>query len=289
MKACTFQSVIDRVCQLIGVAQADLASDDVVAVKGFINAELETVWRHYWWPELMRSEERTYRPDYNNATAYAIGAEIYYTTTGKYYECTNTTTGNLPTDTAYWSELTELDAYVALDQTGETEIGTVRGVFLTDPLVDREASRVRWVAGPNGIHITQDEIPPAVWVWFRKTPTIYYGLSTAWAALTVYTAGQVVYYSSATAGYEGDWWECLATTTAGEHPEDTAAKWSKREFPEALREAVAAAAYVRYLRRDDAKPEDRAEARQAAERALLQAQSRAGAQQGQGGTWRHGP
>lgn len=289
MKTCTFQSVIDRVCQLIGVAQTDLASDDLVAVKGFINAELETIWRHYWWPELMRSEERHYRADYDNATAYAIGAEVYYPTTGLYYECTDTSTGNLPTDTDYWSALTEIDAYVELDQTGQTEIGEVRGVFLEDPLTDREPRRVRWVAGPNGIHIVQDEIPASVWVWFRLPPTAYYGLSTAWAAGTTYTAGQVVYYVSATAGYEGDWWRCVTNTTAGQDPEDTAASWSKREFPETLREATAAAAYVRYLRRDDAKPEDRGEARGAAERALMQAQARASAQQGQGGTWRQNP
>jgi hypothetical protein len=274
------------VCQLIGVAQASLDSDALVAVKGFINADLETVWRHYWWPELMRCDLRYYRADYDNATAYVVGAEVYYPTTGKYYEATDATTGNLPTDTDYWDELAEIDAYIERDQAGETEIGEVRGVYLENPLTNREARRVQWVDGPNGIHIVSDSIPASVWVWFRLPPTRYYGLATAWAAGTTYTAGQVVYYVSATAGYEGDWWECLSTTTAGQDPEDTPAKWQKRDFPETLREAVASAAYVKYLRRDDAKPEDRAEARHAAERALMQAQSRASAQQGQAVKWR---
>ena len=69
-----------------------------------------------------------------------------------------------------------------------------------------------------------------------------------WADATVYAVGDVVYYASATSGYEGDYWLCLTATSAGQDPEDTPAKWQRQEIPEALRDAIAHAAYSDYLR-----------------------------------------
>lgn len=286
MRTATFQSALDRVCQLIGVPQASLSTDELATVKGFLAAEAVEVWTHYWWPELMRSQLRRYAPDYDNATAYAIGAIVYYPADARYYECIDASTGNLPTDTAYWTPLAELAATIALDQAWQDEIGEVRGVYLDDPLTTRHPRRVSWSAGPDGIHLTAEAVPAAVYVWFRVPPTEYAGLAAPWASDGTYTVGQVVYFTSATAGYEGDWWECLDAAGATESPITHPAKWLLRPFPALLREPVAAAAYARYLRRDDARPEDRAEARRAAERALLHAQSRVQAQQGQGGHWR---
>lgn len=43
--------------------------------------------------------------DYDAATAYAVGDQVYYTTNGRFYICTATSTGNAPTNTSYFDEL----------------------------------------------------------------------------------------------------------------------------------------------------------------------------------------
>lgn len=42
---------------------------------------------------------------YAAATAYVVGDTVYYSTTGECYECIQAGTGNLPTDTAYWTKI----------------------------------------------------------------------------------------------------------------------------------------------------------------------------------------
>ena len=43
---------------------------------------------------------------YDAGTAYAVGDQAYYATTGDFYICIATTTGNAPTDTSKWTRLT---------------------------------------------------------------------------------------------------------------------------------------------------------------------------------------
>lgn len=43
---------------------------------------------------------------YDNATAYAVGTQVYYATTGDFYVAIASTTGNLPTDATKWTRLT---------------------------------------------------------------------------------------------------------------------------------------------------------------------------------------
>jgi hypothetical protein len=126
-------------------------------------------------------------------------------------------------------------------------------------------------------------VPVDVFVAFREPCPIFRG--AVFDALAVYAAGDVVYYASGSGAYEGDYWECLATTTAGEDPADTPAKWNKLLFPLWLQTPVARKAFADYLRyggqREDAQVEDESADDELFDEQLLQT-----SQQGQVKRWR---
>lgn len=269
MRHASYNSVLTRVLGLAGIKPADLTAEEDTLLNGYINTALKLAWEFYWWPELMRSELRYYRDPYDAATAYVAGDEIYYATTGKYYTCILASTGNLPTHTTYWEEATELDAYIELEQEGETAIGEVRGVFWDDPLTTERPRRIPHLLGPSGIHLPGTSLPLSAYVYFRLRPSEYTGAD--YNASTAYTVGQTMYYSSGTVGYDGDYWECITATSIGQNPETHAAKWSRIQFPAWLKEAVAGRAYAEYLITDSAPQESRDRAEASAAGLLLQA------------------
>ena len=98
---------------------------------------------------------------------------------------------------------------------------------------------------------------------------------------TVYTSGARKYYSSATPGFEGDFYVANDTTVAAESPETTPAKWDKVEFPKILRESVAREAHYRYLLKDGASIEALGRAGADANGALIQEMHKIVGQQSQ--------
>lgn len=286
MTTIEFQKVLDRVCGLIGTPQTSLGADDLATIFSFINEETEDLWKFWWWPELMRSEVRYYRDAYDNATAYVAGDEIYYSTSATYYTCILASTGNLPTDATYWTALTQLDAYIALNQAGQTQIGTVRLVAWYNPLTTKSPGRLPFILGPNGISLPGCTLPASAYVWFRLPSVDYSG--AAYDAEGTYTTGQVRYYASAedTAGFLGDYWTVVSATSAGENPETTPAKWTRLDYPEIFREPAARAAHYRFLVKDGATEAQIGIARGAATDAKLDLMGRYVGQQSQGGPFR---
>lgn len=252
MTTIQFQKVLDRVCELISVPQASIGATDLASIFGFINEETENLWKFYWWPELMKSELRYYRDAYNGATAYVVGNEIWDPTTLKYYICILASTGNLPTNTTFWSVATTLNAYIEMAQTGQTVIGTVRIVSPDNPVQVKRPRRMTFVRGEHGIHLPGNIVPSSVYVWFRIKPSDYSGV--AYDPAVAYGAGLVRYYASAagTAGFLGDYWTVVTSTTAGQNPETNPTKWLRMDYPDLFREVVARAAHYRYLVKDGA-------------------------------------
>jgi hypothetical protein len=195
----------------------------------------------YWAPV---AEEYS-ADDWADATAYVAGNTVRDLTSGLFYRCHTAHTSSGSLDATKFGLLVEWLPYVSLDQSGKTAIGQVRGVYLDHPGRVRNPRRVAFVLGPNGVHLPE-VTTTSVFAWFQLKPPVLSGAD--YAALSTYTAGAVIYYASATPGYEGDHWVCAATTSAGENPETAAAKWVKQEIPEALRDAIAHAAYADYLR-----------------------------------------
>lgn len=248
MQRVAFQTVLREAAGLAGFTLAQLTSTPKTQLRTFINRRTREYWEHWWWNQIMHAEERFYRPDYDAVETYAAGDEVYYPTTGKYYTALQATTANLPTDTTYWEEASDLDAYILLEQDDEEPIGTVRMVSPDNPLkVDNPRKQLFRPMGDK-IQVLGASVPASVYVWFREPAPNWLG--DDFDAEEIYTAGRVVYFEGDGVDYEGDFWTCLSTTTAGQDPEDTPAKWERIDYPAWLRAPAAQAAFADWLRQD---------------------------------------
>lgn len=277
MDRVAFQTVLREAAGLAGFTLSQLTSTPKTQLRTFINRRAREYWHRWWWNQIMHADLRYYRDAYDAATAYATDDEVYYD--GAYYRALQSTTGNLPTNATYWEQITtDFDAYIELEQTGETRIGTVRQLSADNPLEVREPRITPFRLAGSKIWVLGEDVPTSVYVWFREAAPTWLG--DDFSASSTYAAGDVVYYEGAGSDYEGDFWECQATTNAAEDPEDTPAKWERIAFPEWLREPVAQAAYADFLRQDGS-PEVATLATAEAERLLLQAIHRDGPAQRQ--------
>lgn len=248
MQRVSFHSVLREAAGLAGFTLDRLTDTPKVQFKTFISRRGQEAWEHAWWSQLMRAELRYYRDAYSAGTAYSTGDEVYYSTTGKYYSALQSSTGNAPTNATYWEEITELDAYIELEQTGQEPIGTVRQLSEDNPLEVAVPRVTPFRLVGTRIQVLGEDVPASLYVWFREAAPTWLG--DDFSASATYADGQIVYYEGAGVDYEGDFWECLSATTAGQDPEDTPAKWERVAFPAWLRRPVAHAAYADWLRQD---------------------------------------
>lgn len=245
-------------------------------------------------------------PDWTDNTAYAVGDIVRDIVTGLYKQCFEAHTSSGSIDNTKFGILTTFDPYIARDQSWETlEIGEYLGLYLDDPKVYKLPRRLPYIVDALGAHVQVGSaydgtyvgsaywwgngmggnVPVDVYVRFREPCPVFRG--TAFSALATYAAGDKIYYADGSTGgaFEGDYWECLEATTAGQDPADTPAKWEKIPFPLWLQNAVARKAFADWLRyggqREDAQVEDAA-----AEEELFDEQLRQTSQQGQVKRWR---
>lgn len=241
MQTVTFKSVLHGLATSVGLDPLlNLLADQAAAFTVYINDRLKEAWESYDWPELTLIEERAYRDAYAAATTYAIGDEVYYATTGKYYEAIAVTTGNLPTDATKWSELTSFERYVAYQQTGKTKLGEVFGVWTKDPRVNRAPGELGYDLNEKGVLVDFDA-PATVWVEFQLRPAEF--TSVPWAAATAYVADNLVYLDST-----GEVYRALQASTNQTPPNAT--YWAKVDFPYVLAPFVKAAGKADVLREE---------------------------------------
>ncbi len=263
MLATRFARLLSRTLALSGSAAATTDSTDLARIRVLIAGRVRAAWEHYWWPELMLCEARPYRPAYAAATTYAEAAEVYYPTTGLYYTALGTTTGHAPTDTAYWSVLTEIDPpEVPYTDTDLEPIGRVRQVSATSPEAAAGARKLPFSLTATGILLIGETVPFLPYVWYLLRCPDFFGAD--YSAEATYAVGDQIYYASGSDSYEGDYWECLVATSAGESPQTTAASWLRLEVPAAFTETIAygaAADLYRAAGKTDLAPylEDKAE------------------------------
>jgi hypothetical protein len=252
----TYQSVVEEAASLAGLDLANLSTHEVTFFNRAINRRVRFAWDWWWWAPAMRIEQRFYRPVFNPATAYTLGAEVVYDYA--YYILTAaSSTGNLPTDTDYWSPIPDLDAYIPLDQADETPIGTVRTVWTAHPTTGY-AQKLAFRITTRGIEFFSSlSVVPSVWVEFKTVLPAWTG--AVWSNGATYAADTVVLFPGTTLGYEGDYYTCVSVTTAGQSPLTHPAKWSKVEFPDYLARAVAFGAYSDWLRAERRPDEAQAE------------------------------
>jgi hypothetical protein len=244
VRTVSFKSVLEGVATRLGLEPAvNLERPQAAALAEYIQDKLEEAWEMIPWPEWAYIEERQFRNDYNNVTSYVIGDEVYYLPQDKYYVCILNSLGNLPTNTTYWAEATELDRYITRSQSWEArDIGIVWDVYQEDP---RESSRprtVEWWISTNGIQIATSALSK-VWVWFNGHPPRF--TATEWSSTASYVIGDVRYYP-----LTGQCYVASADGT-GHLPTDTAF-WVLQLFPYILAKYVKEAAYARSLTEDEA-------------------------------------
>ena len=183
--------------------------------------------------------------DWADATDYALGDTVRSASDGFFYRCHTAHTSSGTLDATKFGLLTDWLPYISLDQTGKTAIGQVRGCFLDHPARTQNPRRCSHLLGPSGLYLP-DNTSTSVIVWFQIKPPVLSGAD--YSAGTAYAVGDYMYYATSTTGYEGDYWCCLTATTAAQTPETHASKWTRQEIPEALRDAIAHAAYGDFLR-----------------------------------------
>jgi len=94
------------------MAEADgLSVEDAAIAAAKINFFVRLAWQHYWWPETMDIERRTFRAAWAANTTYAAGEQVFYIADGQYYQAMQPSTGQTPStgsdgnytpNLAYW-------------------------------------------------------------------------------------------------------------------------------------------------------------------------------------------
>lgn len=182
-----------------------------------------------YWAECFTSYVAS---NYVATTAYAVGDQVYYPLTDKVYACHTASTGNAPTNTSYWGELAAFKRTLPFDQDGQTEIGDVCRVMQADPRIKPFWPEEDFFLNSDGVNVPF--CANKIWVEFRvKTPVLK---GDSYDATATYAVGDQMLWT------DGDLYDCVTATNAGETPVTHAAKWSLVYLPPSLRQAVCLAA-----------------------------------------------
>lgn len=244
MRTVTFKSVLFGVAMRLSLDPTkNLPADVARALCEYINTRVRKGWNMFAWPNWTFTEERQFRASYDNAAAYVIGDEVYYADENKYYIATAAGTGNLPTDTNFWAEATELDRYVAAVQDWEEhELGDVVSFYKEDPRTTSTPAVVQHWESPNGFQVGESA-GSVVWVEFREPAPLF--TTPAWSAATSYPAGSLVYLSAT-----GECYKAMVDVSVS-NPAESPEQWARVLFPECLAEYVKLAAQSDALREDE--------------------------------------
>lgn len=178
------------------------------------------------------------------STTYSLGNVVRYGATGRYYVCIAANTGQLPSNTTYFSPLTPFDQYVGYTQTGQTAIGEVREVYSNNPRVSKGYYTTPFTLSANGVQCTTG--PSVVWLEFRTRFVPLTG--SDYDATATYAVGDQILFNSS--GSVKNFYTCVTATSAGESPDSAAAKWSVVEIPYLFQPYLVMGAYADYLRMD---------------------------------------
>lgn len=188
--------------------------------------------------------------DYSATRAYVRGERAYYPDTDKHYQLhAASSTGNAPTDATKWGELIIFDPYISPTQTGETAVGEFIELWPMNPRNTTRQSPLSTVISSNGLQVLGD-YPARPWLEFKIVAPSLSG--EVFVAADIYTAGAQVQFESESNGVPSiDFYDCLSTTSAGESPSTTAAKWSRVELPAAFTNYLGAKVAANFLVGED--------------------------------------
>jgi hypothetical protein len=260
MRTVSFRSVYEAVLRRHGMdPRAPAPSDTMMAIVEHVNERVRYAWRYFEFPELTRIEERAFRTIWNATRQfYRVGAngnpdELFYIPTMKYYVVRSNAVsdppiGTLPTDTAFFNELTPVEAYIELDQVCRRPIGDVLSVWNSNP----RANGTCPVVVPHRISERGIEVigfcGSTVFVKYRMRPEQFTALP--YISDKQYVRGDLVYFAAT-----GECYSAL-TTSVGQVPPNSPSYWRQCLFPEVLSSYVKAAAYADCLMESDPTQKD---------------------------------
>jgi len=249
----TFRSVLDAITRRHGLEPdwADSPGNRARAITEHINERVNTAWVFWDWPETLVLEERAFRPTWDTLVAYSAGAEVYYPPDMTYHRAIGgTTPGQAPTDLTAWEAISITDAFIPLDAPGQTSIGTVFGVYSTNP---REIACYSAPAEPFKLlyRVSQEGIDigcghgGTVWIHFQIAPPEF--SAVPYATGHSYKKGDVRYFPATEECYKA-----MVDTTN----DPTTADWQIQSMPAFLAAYVKEGAYGDGLRESDPDQKD---------------------------------
>lgn len=124
-----------------------------------------------------------------------------------------------------WSRLTPFDRYVAYEQDGKTEIGSVAALYMRNPYSTTRNLELPFLLSADGVQVTS--AVTCAWIQFRlRCPKL---TGEVFSATAIYTSGKQVYFSDDDT--RGNFYAANTTTTAGDSPSNAPSKWDVVEIP----------------------------------------------------------
>ena len=194
-----------------------------------------------WWAECAS----TYSGNDYEAGDFTVGDIVRNPDDNRFYQCHTAHTGTSTFDSTKFGILTAFKRSIAYDQSWETNaIGAVRAIWDKDPEVFfGAADKIGFNLG-SSIFVSGDQ--NVVWVEFRRRAPEWIG--EAYAAATTYSEDDQV--QDGTEDGDADFYKSLTDNNTGQALTDTV-DWERIDFPWALRDAAAYAAYSELLRTDE--------------------------------------
>ena len=108
MRLCHYSDVLRGSAALAGLMLEDLHDTELALFRTFHDRRLQIAWEIHRWPDLCRTERRSFRAPYDAATAYAAGDEVLDLVTLHYFQALVPSTGRPPTisgaeNSAFWA------------------------------------------------------------------------------------------------------------------------------------------------------------------------------------------
>jgi hypothetical protein len=250
METIAYRELLRTWADLCGI-EADVILDlDASRFNRSFNRLVRKGWDWHRWPLLHILEERRYRAIWM-AQAYAIYSEVYHEATELYYRAVDIVTAlDVPGASTKWTALADADveAYIDYEQDGETGFSHVTDVWNDNFRTNPRARRLRWEYDDRGIRLLDGTLPRTVWInLYRRCPRWF---GDTWSASSTYQAGRLLYFTSETQDFEGDYWLVLDTTAAAESPITAPDKFVRLEIPLFLAEFIIAGARIAHLKGD---------------------------------------
>ena len=171
-------------------------------------------------------------PDWVTNTAYAVGAQVKDPLTGYYYQVHTIYPAAIALiDLTKLGRLTPFNRYIPYTQTGSTSIGEFLTATNRDPRITTQTTSFPFWLSADGAQFSSPA-PNTLWLYFRTRRDTLTG--NAWDSTAAYASGDQVYFA-ATSGGVGDFYTANQSTTAGQSPATSAAKWTVVSLPYFLR------------------------------------------------------